>query len=56
MQNKIETLARSIQSNAEVVAMNPNDWPQNIQQRLDAISRDLRDLQNAVRNTEPGNR
>ena len=44
----IEALARSIAANAEVIAMNPNDWPDSLHARASTISADATKLLAAI--------
>lgn len=41
--------ARAIAANAEMIATNPGDWADNLQQRANQIRQDLHTLENAIR-------
>lgn len=45
----IRMAARAIAANAEMIATNPGDWADNLQQRANQIRQDLHTLENAIR-------
>lgn len=52
----IAVLARSIAAQAEMIALNPNDWASNLYSRANLIRCELSRLEDLIREFVPGDR